>query len=286
VCQEIGKGEKSMLQPVNVVVDVLPAADAELLQDRFHMVVSAQPIGQNWVQETSFCDEEEIKPLLTRIGDILQTTAPYATASLFSKRYGRLALGTLFMMSRANIGLNVKLPQVRLWSDENGQLFFRLDDVRVSVCSPNSRIEWRKEIVRRLIEDNLRPVFETLHRHTRIPVSTLWGHIAYMLHIQYELWSTEVKFKHERDLLREDFDFIVQEAAPEWFGLTNKRTNPLHVTYEWIEHAREDGQLVRKRNQCCLAYMKKGGQCCYTCPNLKEEERRVRREKLRASATE
>jgi ferric iron reductase protein FhuF len=87
--------------------------------------------------------------------------------------------------------------------------------------------------------------------------------------------------------MRQQFedDFLLLTGMPaETFNL--KRNNPFEHTACYIDSPYEAGKQVMMRSACCMYYRREGGEKCYTCPILKEEDRAQLKLKIEASRQE
>jgi siderophore-iron reductase FhuF len=242
-----------------------------VLDSQFRISVTPQPASFLQFAAVGLLQKEEGKTFIRQVGNHLGSPSYVVTASVFFKRFLSLISGGLYAMSVHSAGLNLSLPNVTLYADENWKIpGFYLRDGEASRPEPKGRAQWREQVVQRLFRETVKPLISALTSYTGIHRNVLWSHTAYIVHYYYEEWLKRAESAELRAQIADDFRFLC-EAEPKTFGLRDK--NPLHTSFTVIPHPNDADQPIRIRRQCCFQYRLQGGRCCYTCPLLNEEMR-------------
>lgn len=242
-----------------------------VLDSQFRISVTPQPAAPLQFAAVGLLQKEEGKQFVRQCGDHLGSPSYVVTASVFFKRLLSLVSGGLYAMSVHSAGLDLTLPNVTLYADENWKMpRFYLHDGNVSRPEPKGRTQWREQVVLRLIRETLRPLISALRSYTGVHSNVLWSHTAYIVHYYYEEWLRRAETAELRAQIADDFHFL-RQVETKLFGLQIK--NPLDTSFTIIQHPLDPDLPIRIRRQCCLQYRLQGGRCCYTCPRLDEEQR-------------
>ncbi|NGQ96633.1 siderophore-iron reductase FhuF [Brevibacillus sp. SYP-B805] len=242
-----------------------------VLEQSFRIAIAPQPGGRLQFAAVKLLDPDQGQAFLEEAGAHLQSPSMAVTASLFVKRYLALVIGALYSMTFHTYGLNIRLDNLVLTTDDSWKM------PRFLLLQPGERPAggerevWRERMIRHISNDNLQPLITAIAAYSRISPNVLWGHAAYLIHHYYRQWEREAETAELAERIRSDFRYLTEVQDPLLFGSCDK--NPLNVTFAEVPHPAKQGEVVRIRRHCCLAYLLPEGKCCYTCPNLDEEKR-------------
>lgn len=221
-----------------------------------------------------------LQAVLGVFGKAVGSASPIVQASLFSKYYSRMvAAGGLCAMSLFDRGLDLAFDQIALETDEGWSPILRLskeNDAQSSIYDSknDNREKWREGVIRSIFAQHLCPIFENLTALTRVDPLLLWANTSYSVYWFYDRWIVEAPSEKARLEIKEDFQFVTEEAKESLFGVSKK--NPLNLDYLIVPHPTEPSQLLRVRHQCCLRFTLPEASCCSICPrvhsNRNEEE--------------
>jgi hypothetical protein len=139
-----------------------------------------------------------------------------------------------------------------------------------------------KEFVQKLTDfygNTVRPLFEALSRSASIDIGQLWGQLPTRFNYYLGLITEDPRFAFVRARIESDYALLKYAVDPDVFGRTR---NPFDVKVTMIESLYDPDKQTRIKNVCCLYYRTEGGQYCYTCPRMKENDRAERRAEARA----
>ncbi|MFC4775542.1 (2Fe-2S)-binding protein [Paenibacillus sp. GCM10023252] len=132
-----------------------------------------------------------------------------------------------------------------------------------------NRLEWSKEMLSALISNTVRPLFEAIAVAGTARLSLLWSQLPTYLIYSCEQLMACASDEDERNRLAAMYT-VMHELPPSTFG---RSSNPLAVTFQYTESLTDPCATYRLKYGCCLYYKIEGGEYCYTCPRLKEEDR-------------
>jgi len=217
-----------------------------------------------------FLEEEKIKQYLEDVQQKISAPDKRVAASMFMKRYGFFAVLNLYAMTVLNKRLNVSLTNISLETSDEEEIwywnpkfyFFNLH----TVSGPSeSREQWRNETIRAIFHENIHKVLMALSEHSGLSKKVLWENVAIYVYWLYESVLARPKFDEKREMIQDDFSYLVKNAEGELFGPID--FNPLSRYYGIKVYRPEYEQNIRTRTTCCLYYKTKStGDRCKTCP--------------------
>lgn len=182
--------------------------------------------------------------------------------SMLVKSYAFLAALVLYSMSVFNKGINSSIDNLFLYTEEDDPFWLpSFHFVNSEVTTPaSSRNEWRDEVLEGLFKQNIALMITTISKLSRVAKVILWENVALYIFWMYESTLEDKDLSEEtKARIRDDFSYVVMEAAPHLFGV--KAKNPLAPFFH------EKHNDVRKRSTCCLFYLtSKNNDRCNTCP--------------------
>ncbi|QPA32844.1 siderophore-iron reductase FhuF [Thermaerobacillus caldiproteolyticus] len=180
-------------------------------------------------------------------------------ASIFMKRYSFIAVMSLYAMSVWNKRLSLSFDRIWIETDDEEKAWlptFRFEKLEYEVTDGN-RNAWRQETIRLLFAEHIFPVIEQLQKMTKISPLTLWENTAIYIFWLYETLLKDEALEDINARLRDDFQFVVQQADGTLFGSYPK--NPLGRFWK-------ETNGIRQRTTCCLHYQTAARSHCRTCP--------------------
>ncbi len=190
------------------------------------------------------------------------TDKHHVLGSMLVKSYAFLAALVLYSMSVFNKGIHSSIDNLSLYTEANDPYWLpSFHFAHSEVTTPDSnRNEWRDAVLEDLFKQNISLMITTISKVSRVAKVILWENIAVYIFWVYESTLEDPDLSEEtKARLREDFSYVVFEAAPHLFGV--KAKNPL------TQFLNEKQNEVRKRSTCCLFYLtSKNNDRCSTCP--------------------
>jgi len=258
------------------------------LLPKFHMTIERNAAPQFAARAEKLLNESGMNELLDVYQPCIKAPDRTVPAAFSGSWLNWVALAKLYFMSEHNISLRLTLDAfiVELNRTQAGYSYFRfvLDKLEWEEGPEDeiARKEWRSKVLGSFYSGTIKPVFESAAAVSGVAIQQLWGQMPTTLNYTMEkLKAREAGYEtvHTERLL-DDYHYLCHELPPEAFGLNR---NPLRAKLRLIEDIADSGKQTMMRNICCLAYRTEGGQLCYNCPKLKEEERAARREAYRAA---
>jgi ferric iron reductase protein FhuF len=246
------------------------------LEQEFRLLMQQTPTKTDALLSfpvASFEQKQQVDTFLRQFGAQIGTEELSVAASMFSKRYSSLLLaGGLYAMSRLGHGLALQTDKVMIHAGPGWEMSLQLSsDETLPAPSSGSRTDWREKVVRQMLHQNLLQVFQQLSCY--LPTNILWENAASYVYFYYEKWMDEAELPEEKQLLAEDFRFLMDKKNRTVSGFT---PNPLAVRFRHVPHPTLPDKELRLRRTCCLYHRLPGGANCITCPSLADEERQER----------
>ncbi|WP_181349499.1 hypothetical protein [Thalassobacillus sp. CUG 92003] len=210
---------------------------------------------------------EDLKPLLDRIHEFMESEFYLTTASLLAKRYGYyMVTGPMALMSGFNKFPDTtpeNLTFIRIDEDKKWFPKLQLKDKQVSVPGTD-RHQWVKTNMEQLMKCNVLPFFQSLNQVTRISMNVLWENFVIYLFWFYEQEADKWFEPDQLALIKDDFHFILNELPAEVFGT---ESHPFY--YFQFQPTLRNGK--RERKCCCLTYrLNEESGYCKVCPHLNQ----------------
>lgn len=142
-------------------------------------------------------------------------------------------------------------------------------------ASPADRKLWLESVYTAFYGRLIRPLIEAAAAASASPIGSLWGQLPSKYNYYMNVWKSGLEAGETEIGQRIDADYdALLRLPPTVFGRTR---HPLSVRIKEIASLTEPGGTTAMKSACCLYYRTEGGQYCYACPKLKEEERASRR---------
>lgn len=228
-------------------------------------------------------DPVNMKRLLDAYAPLIRALEPAAAAAYFCGWLGGPALALQYLMSAANTALDLSLANitVQLHPENRYHRFsFRINRW-VEQRAPEGEAErtaWRNSSLAGFYGGTVRPLVEAASSASGTPLGLLWGQIPTRFFYFMDRMLAETDQPMIRQRWIDDYRYLCKELDAFLFGL---KKNPFDVKVRMIEDLQDSGKQIPMKNACCLYYRTEGGEYCYACPRLKEEERAARRAKFR-----
>ncbi|MGV5030705.1 siderophore-iron reductase, Fe-S cluster protein [Klebsiella pneumoniae] len=214
-------------------------------------------------------DETTCRLLLDRLTPVIGSPDRAITASLLSKRLAFLATGAcLYAMSAYNKGLVLSAENTLIEYGHDGGLWtscIPLRDIQPVPAPEGVREAWRQNITGTLFAGLLAPLWQTFSRVSGISSHILWENTAVRVYSLYERRMAKMACPSLKSRIRQDFDWLLNEADADLFGLPE---NPLRRFRRPLSV--RAGEQVRFRRTCCFYYKASSPvEYCSTCPLLR-----------------
>ncbi|MEH7382889.1 IucA/IucC family C-terminal-domain containing protein [Bacillus sp. JJ1533] len=215
-------------------------------------------------------EEEKINQYLGNVGTRISAPDKRVAASMFMKRYGFFAALNLYAMTILNKRLNVSLSNISLETSDEEKIWywnpkFYFSDLQTVSAPIESRDKWRDETIQAIFHDHIHEVLLTLTKHSGLSKKVLWENVSIYVYWLYESVLAKPNFDEKRNIIHEDFEYLVKKAEGKLFGPV--AFNPL-TRYLGVKVYRpEYDQTIRTRKTCCLYYKTTSTEDrCKTCP--------------------
>ena len=142
--------------------------------------------------------------------------------------------------------------------------------------------KWEKQELENFYRQTVMPLLELWHLSTNITIDHLLAQICARLYYCNEQLIEKAETIEQKNKTQQYFDLLIKGIDPKVF---NKNHNPFDVAFEMIESPWNPNKMLRMKKSCCLYYLTEGATCkCYTCPDMTEEERLIRKKEILENA--
>lgn len=223
--------------------------------------------------------EENMRAFIQCYGPLMHALEDKAVAAYFANWLANVAFSLQYSVSICHSALDINLSNLMFHlvpSDRYCRITFSLKEW-VFVQSPIDQKErevWRKDILTRFYRDTAGPLLSLMSQISGLSIGEVWGQLPTKFNYYVEAFEKKINDCKKLTRLKEDYRYLVNDLPPEVFGLSY---NPFRVTVRKIEDLADPEKTISMRNRCCYYYSTVGGNYCYSCPRLKEEERTARR---------
>jgi ferric iron reductase protein FhuF len=93
----------------------------------------------------------------------------------------------------------------------------------------------------------------------------LWENCVIYIHYFYQKWIREAE-ADDKALLEDDYRYLIEQAAPDLFGVRREYGNPLQIQGTYVPHPDDPDEWLRIRKTCCLRNRLPNAAACSTCP--------------------
>lgn len=223
--------------------------------------------------------KENMSAFIQCYGPLMKALDDKAVAAYFANWLSNVAFSVQYSVSIHESALEINHSNLLLHlipSDGYCRVAFSLKEWSF-IEAPIDQMErevWRKEVFTRFYSDTVKPLLSIMSENSVLGSGDVWGQFPTKFNYYIEHFETKVSDSNVLMRLQEDYQYLINDLPAEIFGLSR---NPFRVIVRKIENLADPEQTVQMRNRCCYYYSTVGGNYCYTCPRLKEEERAARR---------
>lgn len=247
---------------------------------KFNVIATDQDNVSFALPATRLTDPTVMKDLLETYAIYIKALDLHAAAAYFCSNLGSAAVGLQYAISHYDRAFVMTLDKMTVQlvpGDRKSSLFFKLNDwseVQVPAAS-DARGDWMAAAMKDFYRNTVRPLIEAVSAASGMETVYLWGLLPTRFNYYTGEWMEAASADDvRRTKIASDYAVLVNGLPPDTFGLSR---NPFDVKVRWLEDLNDPCKQVRMKNVCCMYYRTEGGQSCYTCPRLKEEERAERR---------
>jgi ferric iron reductase protein FhuF len=250
------------------------ALDMEVLNQYFFVTTKDQESNIFSMSIASLCGREEMEELLSLYTPILQAEDVKATACAIVRWLAGPAVAHQAYLSVMNQAIDMSPDNLYIQVyPANGtyRFSFKIQDWKV-IDAPTDEIDrktWFIKQVSSFYSESIRPLLENLAKTAQMNVGQLWGQLPRKFDIYIDLLKQKYTDSIIVNRLEKDYE-ILKLLPSQAFG---RKRNPFHVKTYKVESIDDPNKFVPIECTCCLNYLIKGGEFCFTCPRLKNEER-------------
>ncbi|QJD88029.1 (2Fe-2S)-binding protein [Cohnella herbarum] len=246
--------------------------EMNVLTQHFRLTLEPSLDRRISIPSVSLLDRDKGLELMDKVSTVFETSSKVAVVSLFAKRYGFMSiLSGLYAMTMFDKSLNYSIENCHLESSYRDQAWLpKVRLIRWDVSRPveGCREEWRDQVLRTIFAGNIAKVWRALTKIAPISASVLWENAAIYVYWLYENRIEEGASEAQKSRIRDDFQYLINEAPATLFGETS---NPFKkFNSDKIMIPTSDVPL-RIRKTCCYYYQTSDEEYCPTCPKRKHE---------------
>jgi ferric iron reductase protein FhuF len=232
-------------------------------------------------------DENKTKSLLELYTPLVKGTDPSVGEVYMASWFRGPILGLLYMLSAWNkvpdlslSNLTVQIYKATYNEHEYYATSFLMHNVDLIAATRESDEgeKWTRNTLIAFFEQTVRPVFETIAKVGTLQAGMLWSQLPTSLAYGYDRLMNGEESNQVKLLAELNFE-LVKSLEGAVFG---RIKNPFDIKFRMTESLGDPESQVRMKSACCLYYLVDGGYYCFTCPRLKEDERKEQRAAYRS----
>jgi|GEM_PF-4386818 len=225
--------------------------------------------------------DEGCQQFIDYYGKCIKSLDNKVQAAYFAGYIGGFCGGVQYLLSQQKT-IDFSLSNIVLQLYKNHQydsveMCFKLIDTTVKSVSAQEN-QSQKQIFEAFYGQTVMPLLKLWHLSTDIIIDHLLGQISARLYYFHQQAIEKAETIEQKDRVQYYFDLLIKGIDHKVF---NKSYNPFDITFEMIESPWNPKELLRMKKSCCLYYLTEGATCkCYTCPEMTEEERLIRKKEI------
>ncbi len=225
--------------------------------------------------------EEKRKECIDFYGDKIKSLDNKVQAAYFAGYFGSFCAGIQYLINHGIIiDFSISNIDIQLYEDhkyDSVEICFTLKDATMKAV-PVDEDKWVKEVLEDFYRQTVMPLLEIWNVSTGITMDHLLKLISLRLHYDHEQEVEKAKTIEEKNNVEKNFNLLIKEIDPKVF---KNQYNPFDITFEMIESPKNPNIMLKMKKACCLYYLTEGATCkCYTCPEMTEEERLIRKREI------
>ncbi|MGF7045882.1 ferric iron reductase protein FhuF [Paenibacillus sp. DS2015] len=233
------------------------------------------------VKGLDLVDPDHMQEFLAHVTPFVKALDLAAAGAYFARWIGDIALAQQYIISVYNSSLDMSLINLTIHFIPTTQarvpVSFQIHDCTEQKAPTNekNRQLWLQQRLVNLYSESMRPLFATLSNITNWNVGQVWGQLPTKFEKYIESYIIEATQTKVKERLKQDYIFLKEEIDSHVFG---RIKNPFNVKFRMVEHMEDPEKQLRMKHACCLYHKIENGYYCYTCPQVRDEERAARRE--------
>jgi ferric iron reductase protein FhuF len=260
--------------------------DLKIAEDYFHISTKGSDDPLLSIAATEILQHDSMREVLQRGAALVKGIGLELGVSFIGLAFFGLAATKYIVMSQYNRVLDLSLNNLTLQLESHGDhahVCFKITELYGTDLPAEGRTaaitsEWKSYFAQ-----TINPLVEAASGAVGLKPAMIWN--QYGARMAYMMEYMRGIFPEGPMRLQFEDDFLLLTGMPaETFNL--KRNNPFEHTACYIDSPYEVGKQVMMRSACCMYYRREGGEKCYTCPILKEEERAQLKLKIEAARQE
>jgi len=229
---------------------------------------------------------KRLEEMLRKTGELVQAHDLKLPGSFFGTSLGHLMLTKMFFLCMYGKALRLSLDGLTFQIDyEEGHghphIGYRIDDVRAEEFPEEGGDEFVLDDWKTFIADNAVPAVRSIAEAAKMKPETIWAQFGSLGGLLADFVKGMPLPREVSDRFRHHFRLLSESISPETFGT---RRNPFKWNARYVENPMNPEEPWLMRSACCLYDQRDGGEKCYVCPKLTEEERVIRKQRYQTSA--
>ncbi|MDQ0194310.1 (2Fe-2S)-binding protein [Paenibacillus wynnii] len=256
------------------------------LATKFDLQLSVPEGTQYSFAAADLVKEEKMQEFMECYKPLMKALDDTAVAAYFANWFSSAAMALQYTLSVFNTVPNMSLSNLSIHlvpASGYCRVVYVINQWD-TIKGPADKVErdhWRQRVLSDFYKNTAFPLIHSISALSGLAASQIWGQLPTKFNYYLEILMNGQDNADTMHQLQMDYESLKNDLSPEIFGLAK---NPFQVQVRRIEDLADPEKTVQMRNRCCLYYLTEGGNYCYTCPRLNENERADRREKFRRQA--
>lgn len=261
-----------------------PTVSFDLLERYLHVTDKAPEEAILSVPLTDLLKEDTMRQLLELGREQYKATSMELPASFLGLSLFSLCGAIHYVSAINDAWLDLNPDNVNFFLESHGDHVhagYQLQEVRLAPLPESNRDEALKEAYERYFTEHFNALLLSIAETAGVKPDMIWSQYAARLtYMQDFLLENETRTEI-RERYIAGHRVLTAALEPDVFG---RRRNPFHhMKPVYLDSPYEPGRQLLMRSSCCMYFKREGGEMCFNCPRMREEDReRLRQEKLAA----
>lgn len=238
-------------------------------QDALLSVPAAELLKPDVMDEVLHCSAKALKAFA------LDLPASFVGLSLFG-----LSASVQYFLSKYNRFIDLRLDNMVFQIEPYGNLAlgsFWVKELRMREVPAEDRQTFIIHELTHFYRETLNPILQLTAARAGVKPDLIWNQYGARMTFARDLFLANEPSEEVRNRFLQDLDLLVHGLSP---ALFHRKKNPFAHKPRYTENPWQKGELTVIRSSCCLYYRREGGEKCYNCPLLTDQEREAKKNEM------
>lgn len=227
-------------------------------------------------------ESDSAREALQFSGRIYKAIGDELAASMLGTTLFRLCAGSMVIMARSDVALDLSLNNLKLQINDHGDYAgfgFQIREVRSTPLpeAAGTRETFVRSALAELFKQTITPVVQAISAAGSIKPGIIWAQAGALMISFASTFAAKEADEEVVARFNGCLSILTEQLSGELFAC---RRNPFAHNPRYIDSPYQPGGKLIIRSGCCMFYCRENGEMCYNCPKLTPEQREERRLKI------